>query len=139
MEEKKKDIVINLGDKVITSDGLVGRVIFVSERERFGFKDVGYQVNGRTETVERISYVDMQNGFADFYLIGKNFFGNKISEEEMERRIEGQKHLIRTEQAILKREQAKLDELRKQLWTIKERMVPDWKERLEQKKKGGDQ
>ena len=115
-----KKITIRTGDKVFTADGRVGRV---GENEIILFKD-------GTEYV--ISKSDYDDGFAEFYMIGKNLFGNKISEEEMERRIAEQREVVRTESD-------KLDLLRKQLWTIKERMVPDWKERLEQKKKCGDQ
>jgi hypothetical protein len=114
MEATKTEIIIRTGDKVFTADGRVGKV---GENEIILFQD-------GTEYI--ISKSDYENGFADFYLIGKNFFGHKISEEEMERRIAKQREVIRTETE-------KLDALRKQLWTIKERMIPNWRERKEQK------
>jgi hypothetical protein len=46
----------------------------------------------------------------------------------MERRIAEQREVVRTENE-------KLDALRKQLWTLKERMVPDWREREEARRK----
>ena len=70
----------------------------------------------------------MKRGFPDFYMIGKNLFGNKISEEEMEARIAEQRKMCEAENK-------RLDNLRKQLWTMKERMVPDWKERMASKRK----
>ena len=126
---------IRTGDKVYTSDGRSGKVTSIchcSECEKRGFFEP--TVTMRDGTQEYITLEQMQAGFPDYYLIGRNMIGNKISEEEMERRIEVQKQLIRTEQT-------KLDEMRKQLWTIKEQMVPDWKERMEKRKekKKGDQ
>ena len=114
MEATKTEIIIRTGDKVFTADGRVGKV---GENEIILFQD-------GTEYI--ISKSDYDDGFADFYLIGKNFFGNKISEEEMERRIAEQRDVVRTETE-------KLDALRKQLWTIKERMIHNWRERKEQK------
>lgn len=127
MEATKTEIIIRTGDKVITADGRVGKI---SENEIIMIQDGNENIikiilfQDGTEYI--ISKSDYDNGFADFYLIGKNFFGNKISEEEMERRIAEQREVIRTETE-------KLDALRKQLWTIKERMIPNWRERKEQK------
>lgn len=103
------------GDKVFTADGRVG---MIGEDGDVLFKDGGSR---------EITKTDYDNGFADFYMIGKNLFGNKIPVEEMERRIAEQREIVKTETE-------KLDNLRKQLWTMNERMVPDWKERLEAKK-----
>lgn len=103
------------GDKVFTADGRVG---MIGEDGDVLFKDGGSRV---------ICKSDYDDGFADFYMIGKNLFGNKIPVEEMERRIAEQREIVKTETE-------KLDTLRKQLWTMNERMVPDWKERLEAKK-----
>jgi uncharacterized coiled-coil protein SlyX len=111
----EQNVIIRTGDKVFTADGRVGKV---GENEIIVFQD-------GTEYI--ITKSDYDDGFADFYLIGKNFFGNKVSTEEMERRIAEQREVVRTESA-------KLDALRKQLWTMNERMVPDWRERMEAKK-----
>jgi hypothetical protein len=130
MEEAKKEI-IRTGDKVITADGRVGRVVGVKECDQCddrGFWEVTWLQNGRQTEFDYITYTDKENGFPDFYLIGKNFFGNKISTEEMERRIAEQREVVRTETE-------KLDALRKQLWTLNERMVPDWREREEARRK----
>ncbi len=110
-----EEIKFKKGDKVFTSDGRVG---MMGEGREVLFKDGGSRV---------ICKADYDDGFADFYMIGKNLFGNKIPVEEMERRIAEQREVV-------KAETEKLDTLRKQLWTMNERMVPDWKERPEAKK-----
>lgn len=130
MEDKKKEIIIRAGDKVITADGRVGRVTSVCDCEeckKRGFFEPTYKIKGGSEE-HWIMFVQYQQGFPDFYLIGKNFFGNKIKTEEMERRISEQREVVRTETE-------KLDALRKQLWTLNERMVPDWREREEARHK----
>lgn len=135
MEEAKKEIIIRTGDKVITADGRVGRVVSVKECDQCddrGFWEVTWLQNGRQAEFDYITYTEKENGFPDFYLIGKNFFGNKISQEEMERRIAEQREVVRTETE-------KLDALRKQLWTLNERMVPDWKEREEARHKAAEE
>lgn len=133
MEEAKKEIIIRTGDKVITADGRVGRVTSVCECEdcaERGFFEPTYMIKG--DPVEHyISIGQYRKGFPDFYLIGKNFFGNKISTDEMERRISEQREVV-------EREKEKLDALRKQLWTLNERMVPDWREREEARRKAAD-
>ena len=134
MEEAKKEIIIRTGDKVITAGGRVGRVTSVCEcaecAER-GFFESKYEVKGEIGK-HYITYSQYQNGFPDFYLIGKNFFGNKISVEEMERRIAEQREVVRTESE-------KLDALRKQLWTLNECMVPDWREREEARRRAAEE
>lgn len=130
MEEAKKEIIIRAGEKVITADGRVGRVTSVCDCEecaKRGFFEPTYKIKGDPEE-HYIMYGQYRNGFPDFYLIGKNFFGNKISTEEMERKIAEQREVVRTETE-------KLDALRKQLWTLNERMVPDWREREEARRK----
>lgn len=57
------------GDKVFTSDGRVG---MIGEDGDVLFKDGGSR---------EITKTDYDNGFADFYMIGKNLFGNKIPAE----------------------------------------------------------
>jgi uncharacterized coiled-coil protein SlyX len=134
MEEAKKEIIIRTGDKVITADGRVGRVTSVCDCEACavrGFFEATYEIKGDPEKHD-IMISQYQQGFPDFYLIGKNFFGNKISTEEMERRIAEQKEMI-------EREKEKLDSLRKQLWTLNERMVPDWREREEARHKAAEE
>lgn len=129
MEEAKKEIIIRAGDKVITADGRVGRVTSVCDCEecaKRGFFEPTYKIKGDPEE-HYIMYGQYRNGFPDFYLIGKIFFGNKISTEEMKRRIAEQREVVRTESE-------RLDALRKQLWTLNERMVPDWREREESRR-----
>ena len=133
MEEAKKEIIIRTGDKVITADGRVGRVTSVCDCEecaKRGFFEPTYTIKGDPEPHD-IMISQYHQGFPDFYLIGKNFFGNKISVEEMDRRIAEQREVVRTESE-------KLDALRKQLWTLNERMVPDWREREEARHKAAE-
>lgn len=134
MEEAKKKITIRTGDKVITADGRVGRVTSVcecEECEKRGFFEPTYEIKGDPDEYY-IMFGQYRRGFPDFYLIGKNFFGNKVSTDEMERRIAEQKEVI-------EREKEKLDALRKQLWTLNERMVPDWREREEARHKAAEE
>jgi hypothetical protein len=129
-----KKIIIRTGDKVITADGRVGRVTSVCDCEecaKRGFFEPTYEIKGDSDE-HYIMFGQYQRGFPDFYLIGKNFFGNKISVEEMERRIAEQREVVRTETE-------KLDALRKQLWTLNERMVPDWREREEARHKAAEE
>lgn len=108
------DIEIKLGDKVIRKDGLVGKVRCKS---RLGIVDDWL-----------VDYETGENGYIrpalydNFYLIGKTVLGNKIDEEELQRQLDEQK--IRVQE-----EQAKYDQLRKQMWYLKNRMVDDWQER----------
>lgn len=108
------DIEIKLGDKVIRKDGLVGKVRCKS---RLGIVDAWI-----------VDYETGANGYIrsalydNFYLIGKTVLGNKIDEEELQRQLDEQK--IRVQE-----EQTKYDQLRKQMWYLKNRMVDDWQER----------
>lgn len=103
------DIEIKVGDKVIRKDGLVGKVVEVLD-------------NGVT--------IIWDNGLigldlppqSELYLIGKTVLGNKIDEEELQRQLDEQWDKCNVEQA-------KYDQLRKQMWYLKNRMVDDWQER----------
>lgn len=103
------EIEIKVGDKVIRKDGLVGKVVEVLD-------------NGVT--------IIWDNGLIDLdlppqselYLIGRTVFGNKIYEEELQRQLDEQWDKCNVEQA-------KYDQLRKQMWYLKNRMVDDWQER----------
>lgn len=110
MDDNIKVIEIKVGDKVIKKDGLVGKV------ENF---------YGAVPVVlfEDNSSVWITDSNTDaFYLIGKTVLGNKIDEEELQRQLDEQWD-------ICKVEQAKYDQLRKQMWYLKNRMVDDWQER----------
>ena len=113
------EIKLKVGDKVITADGRTGKVINGDNGALWARLD--------DDSYEKIIDKDGNAYYDNFYLVGKNFFGNKINVADMERRVEEQR-------AICQAENAKLDILRKQLWTLNERMVPDWKERLANKK-----
>ena len=62
---------------------------------------------------------------SELYLIGKTVLGNKIDEEELQRQLDEQWDKCKVEQA-------KYDQLRKQLWYLKNRMVEDWYEKKQQ-------
>lgn len=103
------EIEIKVGDKIIRKDGLVGKVVEVLD-------------NGVT--------IIWDNGLigldlppqSELYLIGKTVLGNKIDEEELQRQLDEQWDKCEVEQA-------KYDQLLKQLWYLKNRMVDDWRER----------
>lgn len=108
------DIEIKLGDKVIRKDGLVGKVRCKS---KIGIVD-GWLVDYETGANGHICPAL----YDDFYLIGHTVLGNKISENLLQLQLDEQK--IRVQE-----EQAKYDQLRKQMWYLKNRMVDDWQER----------
>ena len=109
------EIEIKVGDKIIRKDGLVGKVVEVLD-------------NGVT--------IIWDNGLigldlppqSELYLIGRTVFGNKIDEEELQRQLDEQWDKCEVEQA-------KYDQLRKQLWYLKNCMVEDWQERKAEAKK----
>lgn len=111
---------IKVGDKVIRKDGLVGKVRCKS---KIGTNDAWL-----------VDYETGANGYIcpalydDFYLIGHTVLGNKISENLLQLRLDEQK--IRVQE-----EQAKYDQLRKQMWYLKNRMVDEWQERKAKAKK----
>ena len=105
---------IKVGDKVIRKDGLVGKVRCKS---RIGIVDAWI-----------VDYETGANGYIcpalydDFYLIGHTVLGNKINEKELQKQLDIQKTKVETEQN-------RYDQLRKQMWYLKNRMVDDWQER----------
>lgn len=108
-----KIIEIKVGDKVIRKDGLVGKI-----RCKSRIVVDAWIVDYETGTYDYIS----PTLYDDFYLIGHTVLGNKISENLLQLRLDEQK--IRVQE-----EQAKYDQLRKQMWYLKNRMVDDWQER----------
>lgn len=104
------EIEIKLGDKVIRKDGLVGKV------ESFYDNIPVVLFENNTSAWINSDKLD------DYYLIGKTVLGNKIDEEELQRQLDEQWDKCEVEQA-------KYDQLRKQLWYLKNRMVEDWQER----------
>lgn len=109
-----KIIEIKVGDKVIRKDGLVGKIRCKS---RIGIVDA-WIIDYETGMYDYIS----PTRYDDFYLIGHTLLGNKISENLLQLQLDEQK--IRVQE-----EQAKYDQLRKQMWYLKNRMVDDWQER----------
>ena len=114
MDDNIKVIEIKVGDKVIRKDGLVGKVRCKS---KIGIVDAWL-----------VDYETGANGYIcpalydNFYLIGHTVLGNKISENLLQLRLDEQKIKVQEEQA-------KYDQLRKQMWYLKNRMVDDWQER----------
>ena len=107
-----KEIKIKMGDTVIRRDGLKGKVIQVYDNELM--PEVQYE-NGY------IGLLDLSTP-SKYYLIGHTVLGNKASEEEIEQRIAEKEREIQQD----KKEK---DQLRKQLWRLREEMVEDWRER----------
>lgn len=107
------------GDKVFHSDGRTGKACEGEDGILWAHFTDG--------SAEQIIGAKGETYFENFYLVGLNFFGNKIDTAVIEKRAEEQR-------AICQAENEKLDNLRKQLWTLNERMVPDWKERFEANK-----
>lgn len=108
-----QELIIKVGDTVIRRDGLKGKIVCLDEFE------------------ERCSIIKYENGqttsrdlmrVENFYLIGKTVLGNKCSDEELEQLIEDK------EEEILRAKKEK-NQLRKQLWRLREEMVEDWRER----------
>lgn len=106
-------IKIKVGDTVIRRDGLKGKIICLDDFEE-GCSIIKYE-NGQTSSTDLMR-------FENFYLIGKTVIGNKCSEEDIEQLIEEK------EEEILRAKKEK-DQLRKQLWRLREEMVEDWRER----------
>ena len=104
------EIEIKVGDKVIRKDGLVGSITKLG-----GCFPIATYENGKSD------YCKLE----DCYLIGKTVLGNKIDEEELQRQLDEQWDKCKVEQA-------KYDQLRKQLWYLKNRMVEDWYEKKQQ-------
>ena len=104
------EIEIKLDDKVIRKDGLVGSITKLG-----GCFPIATYENGKSD------YCKLE----DCYLIGKTVLGNKIDEEELQRQLDEQWDKCKVEQA-------KYDQLRKQLWYLKNRMVEDWYEKKQQ-------
>lgn len=119
MEDIK--IKFNVGDKVITYDGIQGRIVDICHcqycKDKGFFAPIVEFENGQRTS---ITLSDVKNGCMAYYLIGKQVLGNKIEKEEL------QKQLAELE------DRKKL--LRKQLWRLDNVMVEDWKERREQRK-----
>lgn len=105
------EIKFNVGDKVISSMGLKGKIEKVFNGKDYILAYIKYE-DGKEEY---ITECDKTQNFDSFYLIGKNVFGNKIDKEEL------QKELAEIE------DRKKL--LRKQLWRLDNVMVEDWKEK----------
>lgn len=98
-------VEIKVGDKIITKYGKAGRVVALPN-------EVEYE-DGTREVISDES---------NYYLIGNIVIGNKCSEDELNSAlydIDGQIDALK-----LKKKQ-----LRKQLWRLSEEMVPDWRDR----------
>ena len=119
----EKEIKIKVGDTVIRKDGLKGKVLSVCDCEeckKRGF----YEPFVEWENGE-LFYPTIHNAnkdFKDFYLIGHTVLGNKSTEEELE-------ELIANKEKEIQQAKKEKDQLRKQLWRLREEMVEDWRER----------
>ncbi len=114
-------IKIEIGDKIFRADGCSGNVIVVYDPPQNGnLALVRYDTLKTNVYTAPITTEDEANGFSDYYLVGKNFFGNKEDISAIETEIEALREKIRIQQS-------RLDQLRKQKWTLTQRMVPGWK------------
>lgn len=113
-----KNIVINVGDKVIDSYGLCGEVIHIcncSHCRIRGFYEPTVKWENGVET--SITCYDKENEFNDFYQIGKHLFPSHLVEiEEIDEMIIAEKEeleevLARVKQ--LEKQKEKLQELKK--------------------------
>ena len=110
------DIIINIDDKVFNADGRTGRItdiLLEKTTEKDGFFPC--EITYNNDEKDYVELLDAISKFSRFYLIGKNFFGNKINIEQFKKEIEQEKR--------------KIDYMRKRLWTLENQMCPDWKEK----------
>lgn len=111
-------IKIKVGDKVIRSDGLAGKVIEVAEiYYGQGTADIAlikYEDGLRDE----IQYADIEDNYSNFYLIGTTILGNKRPLKELDDHIAS----LHQEIELLK---AGEKQLRKQRWRLEYQMNPD--------------
>ncbi len=112
---------IKIKDKIIRADGLCGRIVKIQNTDD-GIPD-SFVIEYENGTAETISLTAIESRLGDFYLIGKTVLGNKIEEQTLTELIEAQR-------TVCQAENQKLDTLRKQLWTHKNLMRPDWKEHM---------
>lgn len=118
MDDNIKVIEIKVGDKVIRNDGVVGKIVDLK------FMDYVFTAeydNGEQGLVYPKTY-------DNFYLIGKTVLGNKIDEKVLQKQLDIQKAKVEVEQN-------RYDQLRKQMWYLKNRMVDDWQEKKSQTQK----
>ena len=107
-----QEIKVKVGDVVIRRDGLKGKVIQVYDN---GLAPETQYENGY------IGLLDLSKP-NKYYLIGHTVLGNKTSEEELEQ-------LIADKEKEIQQAKKEKDQLRKQLWRLREEMVEDWRER----------
>lgn len=117
-----KEIKIKVGDTVIYKDGMKGKIIKAKPTNKFSNPLIIAEVSCENGRNYLISKEQEEINFQDFYLIGTTVFGNKLTEEELEKRIEN------CDKKIEELKQWK-KQFRKQLWRLKEEMVEDWRER----------
>lgn len=121
---KKVTEKLEVGQKVILANGITGRIIGVDElREEveIAYDKVYADAYGYEGKLHRRMRYD-EDHLQPFYLLGRNLIGNKDDAAELIRDMEFYKNEI----AMLNQQ---LATLRRQLFMMNERMVPDWRER----------
>ena len=117
-----QEIKIKVGDPVIYSDGLKGKISRVAPETKFQNKLIIAEVLCEDGKYTYITKFQIESTVRDFYLIGSHVFGNKETESYIEQQIQD------CDKRIEKIKQEK-KQLRKQLWRLREEMVEDWRER----------
>lgn len=117
-----EEIKIKVGDTVMYSDGLKGKVVKAVPDNKFSNGLIIAEVVCENGIVHHITKIHAKDNYPDFYRIGHNVLGNKSTESYIEEQIKYCDHKIE----LIKKEKALL---RKQLWRLKEEMVEDWRER----------
>lgn len=120
---------LEVGQKVILANGITGRIIGVDELRQqveIAYDKVYADAYGYDGKLHRRMRYD-EDHLQPFYLLGRNLIGNKDDAAELIRDMEFYKNEI----ALLNQQ---LATLRRQLFMMNERMVPDWRERQQNAK-----
>ena len=94
-----KERTFNVGDLVIDSDGIIGRITHIctcSKCKERGFCEPSITLDGIDEKTDYISYYSFKDNFRSYYKIGDEVFGEKPSKENIDSIIKeiGDKMLI---------------------------------------------
>lgn len=122
------EIKISVGDTVVKKDGVVGKVTEVVEKRTVHTENTYQECKVLYET--GATGIILTNGIffrKTFYRIGGTIIGAKITEEQLQEQIDYQREKCR-------KDKERLDQLRKQMFRLKEQMRPDWKERAEERR-----
>jgi hypothetical protein len=117
-----EEIKIKVGTNVIYRNGLKGEVTKAVPYDKFSNGLIIAEVLCENGYILHISKFQEKSNFPDFYRIGSVVLGNKSTEMEIQECIQD------CDSRIEKIKQEK-DQLRKQLWRLREEMVDEWKDK----------